>query len=630
MGQPMNLRFGLIACALVLSPATAATTQPQGAAYDRAMENLGDTILGQAVRDGRTSGAVIAFVRDGQVRFAKGYGIEAPGTRVAVRPDVTLFPIASITKTFTAVQVARLKLKGGIRDYDDPANRYLQDVRLPSWGSRQVTIRDLFTQTSGLDESMFDRYRGTPPKGPFSAAALQASMPVLFRRPGDFPAYSNYGIDVLGALVSNVERIGYVEGVTRDILRPLGMASSGFITDGRRPKHLLQAFIPKTGENLPYLFARYDSAPSGGLIATASDMARYMIALLGNDRSGTITEEMRRDIFAVQRQNAGRTAVHGIIFELNPLGSKVLVQHSGALGPHRCFMAFAFEHNSGLFYCHTTWDVTVHKGANKPLPLMPTASAFFATLLSPGNPQALAPPPRGRTEWTSRWDGYLGSYLTMRRQHEGFGRLMTLLDEGTIKVRHTQAGLMIGGDGPARELSPGIFAAGLSVVAFTPDPTSPRMIMTTNIAPGGFERVRWLDDPAIAMAVLTALLAAGLTGFLYPVWARGGARRSRMGLGGALLLAVAVGAPPAILYASGSVDHSYLWGVLWPVRTSQAFAALTLPAAVLLWWAVLSGPAHPTTWWSWIGRGHLAALAVVSVLSLAMYDFVGMFSAYVN
>lgn len=230
--------FLLIVIAGGIGTASAAATG-RAPPYDAAMENLADQILGGGVASGRTSAAVAVFVRDGQIRFAKGYGLEDVSNRSPVRPDLTRIQIASITKTFTGLEIARLKRAGVIRSYDDPANLYLKSIRLPDWRGQPITIRELFTHTAGLDEAAFDVGGPTLPDKGFDAAAMQARLPKLFRRPGDFPAYSNYGVDILGVLVADLAHVSYVDAIRRDILTPLKMTSSKFVTDGRAPPHLL-------------------------------------------------------------------------------------------------------------------------------------------------------------------------------------------------------------------------------------------------------------------------------------------------------------------------------------------------------------------------------------------------------
>jgi CubicO group peptidase (beta-lactamase class C family) len=624
-----------LAAALALPSAAAVAQFAAGETYDLTVRRTADQVLGGGVKAGQTSAAVALLVRDGKVRFARGYGVEDPATGTAVDPNATRWDVASITKVFTGLEIARLKDQGRIRAYDDPANLYLKTIRLPAWKGTPVTIRQLFTHTAGLDEAAFNVERPRFVAGRFSAAAMQAMTPPLFRRPGDFPAYSNFGFAALGVLVADVQGIDYVDGVQRDLLRPLGMASSGFVTDGIAPPHLLHGYIPRTGERLADDYTLIESAPSGGLFATAADMGRLMIALLGPDPSGAITPRMRRDVFAVQQANRGETAMHGVTFDIQTIGSRRIILKGGALDPIRCWVAFSLEHNSGLFYCHTTWNYRIHHGANRPISYVGTARTLLGALLSPDDPRTLAPPPGGRAAWSPGWETYLGDYVSMRREHFGFGRLIVALQEGVIPVTRGPSGLMIGDEEPARARAPGVFATDSQIVAFTPDPAGPGMAMTTSIADSAFERVGGLDDPSVARPVLATWLVLGLSGLLYPLWAAPGRRRA-VGVAGGGLLAIAVGAPVALLLASDALNFPYVWGVAWPIRAAQVMAALVLPAGLCLAAALADARgardfgARKDGARVWGGRAHLVLLLFTAVGALATLCDLGMFSAYLN
>ena len=97
-------------------------------------------------------GLAVGVVRDGALEFFAGRGFASIESATPVIED-TVFRIASITKTFTAVAVMQLVEQGSI-DLDAPANDYLRSYRLmpakPSW--RPATIRHLLTHTAGVPE----------------------------------------------------------------------------------------------------------------------------------------------------------------------------------------------------------------------------------------------------------------------------------------------------------------------------------------------------------------------------------------------------------------------------------------------------------------------------------------------
>ena len=99
-----------------------------------------------------TVGLAVGVVRDGHLAFFHGHGLADIASHTPVTED-TVFRIASITKTFTAIAVMQL-WEQGIIDLDAPANDYLRTYKLiPAKASfRPATVRHLLTHTAGIRE----------------------------------------------------------------------------------------------------------------------------------------------------------------------------------------------------------------------------------------------------------------------------------------------------------------------------------------------------------------------------------------------------------------------------------------------------------------------------------------------
>jgi len=135
----------------------------------------------------------------------------------ALRPGHR-FPACSVTKLITATAVLRLAADGRVT-LDDPANRYLDRVRL---ADDAVTVRELLSHTGGVggpDESFAE----VAPEPPTVTGAVLPCPGVR----GEF-RYSSAGYAALGALISAVTGSDYADAATRLVLAPLGMTSSSF------------------------------------------------------------------------------------------------------------------------------------------------------------------------------------------------------------------------------------------------------------------------------------------------------------------------------------------------------------------------------------------------------------------
>src|SRR5204862_8157611 len=171
-------------------------------------------------------GAGWAIVIDG-----RGAHIGATGFRdVASKSPVdsgTVFRIASMTKSFTAMSILRLRDEGKL-SLDDLAEKYVPELaglKYPTTDSPKITIRHLLSHSEGFPEDN--------PWGDQQLARTDDEMSRMMRAgipfsnaPGVAYEYSNYGFAILGRIVAKVSGQPYADYVTANVLRPLGMGST--------------------------------------------------------------------------------------------------------------------------------------------------------------------------------------------------------------------------------------------------------------------------------------------------------------------------------------------------------------------------------------------------------------------
>ncbi|WP_433607682.1 serine hydrolase domain-containing protein [Dactylosporangium sp. CA-139114] len=275
-------------------------------------------------------GAVVLAAVGGRVaaHFAVGDAVryaadktELPvAERVAARAG-TVYDLASLTKTFTAVLALRLAEQGRL-DLDAPAMRYL-----PSFGAKPgITVRMLFTHTSGLSKD-------TPLSGdtPGERLAFILGQPPV-APPGSGFLYADQNFIALGAIVTALrgERLDTL--VRREIAEPLGMADTGYLP----PPALLPRVAATEGGirgtvHDPSAAALGGVAGHAGIFATAADLALFGQALL--DGGGPLlkpstVERMRTDANA----RFGPAAAHGLGFDVDQSWYMGRLSGHGAFG----------------------------------------------------------------------------------------------------------------------------------------------------------------------------------------------------------------------------------------------------------------------------------------------------------
>jgi CubicO group peptidase (beta-lactamase class C family) len=242
-------------------------------------------------------GAAWGIIVDGELAHVGVAGLRELATKTPVKRD-TVFRIASMTKSFTAMAIVKLRDDGKL-SLDDAAERYvpeLKGLRYPAADSPRITIRHLLSHSEGFPEDN--------PWGDQQLSATEAEFSAMTRKgipfsnpPGIAYEYSNYGFAILGRIVTNVSGKPYRQYITEVILRPLGMTSTT----------LEPASVPK--DRIAYGYRWEDNTwkeepalpdgafgAMGGMLTSLDDLGRYVGAFLAAwpPRDGPETAPVRR------------------------------------------------------------------------------------------------------------------------------------------------------------------------------------------------------------------------------------------------------------------------------------------------------------------------------------------------
>jgi CubicO group peptidase (beta-lactamase class C family) len=240
-----------------------------------------DRIFADFCLDVHIPGLVYGVVADGRLVHVGTYGVQDLDSGRPVTAD-TLFRIASMTKAFTALTVLKLRDNGRLR-LDAPAEEYVPEMRgwkYPTEDSPRIRVRDLLNHIAGFvtDDPWGDRQ--TPLPDAQFTQLLHEGVPFT-RSPGIAYEYSNLGYAILGRIVTNVSKQPYAETITRTLLRPLGMDSSGFVADAAPPERRALGYRwQDDGWHLEPTLGPGAFGAMGGLQTSANDYAKWVAFLL--------------------------------------------------------------------------------------------------------------------------------------------------------------------------------------------------------------------------------------------------------------------------------------------------------------------------------------------------------------
>ena len=286
-----------------------------------------------AQSEGRAPSVVAAVLRDGQIAWS--------GSRSCVdghAPDAdTQFRIGSITKTFTAVLVLRLRDEG-LLDLDDPLEKHL-----PGTGAGTATVFQLLGHSAGLAaETPAPWWERTP------GTVRPGLDDVLGEQPQLHPAgrshhYSNPGYTLLGSLVEALRGASWAEVLHREILEPLGMDRT---TPEPQAPHAggwavhpwADVMLPEPTEDLGLM------APAGQLWSTTTDLLRFASFLArGDDRvlRASSVEEMRTP--SAPAEAGDWAGAYGLGLQAVRREDRTLLGHTGSLPGFLAALWFSVE-----------------------------------------------------------------------------------------------------------------------------------------------------------------------------------------------------------------------------------------------------------------------------------------------
>lgn len=224
------------------------------------------------------SGSVLV-ARDGEVLLDKGYGLANREWNIPNAGD-TKFRIGSVTKQFTAVAVMLLTERGLV-DVDAPVKTYLPDAPA-AWDG--VTVRNLLTQTSGIPDLTRLPDFGALNTLPTTVEALIGrfrDLPLAFT-PGETFAYSNSNYIVLTAVIEKASGQTYAEFVDANLLKPLGMADTGYDSHAEILPRRASGYTPTDGGVVNAAYADMTVPQgAGALYSTTRDLLKWEQALFG-------------------------------------------------------------------------------------------------------------------------------------------------------------------------------------------------------------------------------------------------------------------------------------------------------------------------------------------------------------
>lgn len=269
------------------------------------------------------AGAVTLVARRGRVAHLEAHGVMDVDSKAPMRKDA-IFRIASMSKPVTGVSIMMLMEEGKLR-LNDPVSRFIPEFKemkvavikpgyvappvtpgqpgpVPDYytvpATREITIRDLLTHTSGLESGNLGNRVGGRLVPRDTTKTLADYVPKLFAVPLDFQPGSQWtysllaGMETLSRIVEIASGQTYDQFLKQRLFDPLGMKDTGFFVTPDRASRIAALYTrtPRgiQKEDTPqWLATTTFFSGGGGLWSTAEDYAQFAQMLVnGGELNG--------------------------------------------------------------------------------------------------------------------------------------------------------------------------------------------------------------------------------------------------------------------------------------------------------------------------------------------------------
>lgn len=349
LGSVTDGSYDLKSSAFVSSP------KPEGLdslviAYDKYLKHTIDSMM--------SPGAAVALVYKGEIILLKGYGVKKAGEMDSVDLH-TAFRLGSVSKGFASI-LTGIMVEEGSLDWDDRVKCYLNDFSMRDTASaNHMTIRNILSHTTGFPEHTYTDLLDVG----FDYENIKASLvnvPIL-AKPGQVYGYQNVVYSLIGDVLYSASGKDYNNLLQEKIFKPLNMrdASTDYTSFYYNPNTAMPHLrMGSTWKVKPKNNRYYSVSPASGINASASDMAKWLLALTGyypevlhektiSEIAHHFIETPRKSTYLRNWKSLDKT-YYGLGWRVFNVNGRDIVYHGGYVEGFRSEIAFDPESKIGI------------------------------------------------------------------------------------------------------------------------------------------------------------------------------------------------------------------------------------------------------------------------------------------
>ncbi|SFN26420.1 CubicO group peptidase, beta-lactamase class C family [Chryseobacterium oleae] len=321
--------------------------------------------------------------------FERSYGWQNAEKKIP-NQDKSVYQIASLTKSFTALTIVKLSEEGKL-SFKDPISKFIPDYPR----GKDITIEHLLTHSSGIYEALRNKeYFRLLHTGETITKSKELSFfkdePLDFE-PGMQFSYTNSGYILLGVIIEKVTGLSYEDAVRKIILNPLKMTHTGFDYLALKSpyKTVPYSYISKTKQEKIEIWNPTLTGPAGQIYSTAEDLYKYYKGL----RDYTIVSKE-----SFKKATTPYLSGYAYGWFVDDLYGKKLINHGGNIEGSTSYFAMLPDEDLCIILLNNITSKKLEKAGN----------TILASIL--GQPYTLPQPKKEVTLSTDLLKKYPGNY----------------------------------------------------------------------------------------------------------------------------------------------------------------------------------------------------------------------------
>lgn len=300
------------------------------------------------------TGLAVAIVEDGEIIFAKGYGLKDRSRHEKVT-EHTVFRWASLSKAIGATAAMQLADEG-VLELQTPITDYAPSLDVPE-AAFATTLEDVLSQRTGIEHNAYDKRIEAGQQAKFVRGALGDVDRLC--EPGACHSYQNVAFDAAAEAIESATGLPYKAVISERIFKPLGMETASTTLAGLTQSRNWAKPHNSRGQLISSVKPTYYRVPAAaGVNSSVVDLAKWMQAQFDGETAlgGTIVQSTRTPRIATPYEDrkmrrfygALTKASYGLGWRIYDFDGRTVVGHRGAVQGYRAHVLFDPEARTGV------------------------------------------------------------------------------------------------------------------------------------------------------------------------------------------------------------------------------------------------------------------------------------------